>query len=54
MEKGGTFDIINDIIDNTTLSKLMDTAWNVNNEENINEFWIYYQYYQKDLPLVKE
>ena len=53
-EKNDAFDIINDISENVTLVKLMDSLGNVNHDISIVGNWIFESNYKKALCLKKE
>ena len=52
-KKRDIFDIINDIIENTTLVKLMHIIGNINRTVSIYDIWIYDSNDKKPILLVK-
>ena len=52
--KKGTFDVLNDISENYTLTKIMDTLGNFNNAIIIVGYWIFDSNYDKALHLTRK
>ena len=50
----GYFGILNDISDNVTLVKLINTLVNVNDDISIVGYWIFYSNYKQALCLTRE